>query len=205
MKDKQDYIRDIAEMRLMMERSSRFMSLSGLAGVMAGIYALIGAFIAYRVLGLEVTASGHSSGSESADLFMVVILALVVLILAVGTAIYFSSKKAEKRGEKSWNASAKRMVIHMAIPLVAGGILILIALMKGMTEWIAPFSLIFYGLALFNAGKFTYEEVKSLGLIQVALGLLSAYFTGWGLLLWALGFGIAHILYGIYMHYRYER
>jgi hypothetical protein len=208
MKEKEDYIRDIAEMRNMMERSTRFMSLSGLAGVMAGIYALAGAFIAYKFLGFDPginTSDNISSAGIEQNLLKVIILAMVVLVLAVGTAILLSSRKAERSGERSWNPTSRRMVINMAVPLVAGGLLILIAIFKGLTAWVAPFSLIFYGLALFNASKFTYEEVRSLGLIQVVLGLAGAYFTGFALLFWGLGFGIVHIIYGIYMHYRYER
>lgn len=93
----------------------------------------------------------------------------------------------------------------MAIPLIAGGLLILIFISKGLIAFIAPFSLLFYGLALFTAGKFTYDEVKFLGMIQMALGLLSSCFVEYGLLIWAIGFGIVHIIYGVYIHYRYER
>ena len=208
MKEEQDYIRDIAEMRSMMERSSKFLSLSGLAGVMAGIYALVGAFIAYRIFYFnpdEILYDTMTSGSLSSGLLKVIVLAIIILILAVGTAFLLSYRKSVKRHEKFWNPTARRLMINMAVPLLAGGILILILLAKGLIGLIAPFTLIFYGLALYNASKFTYEEVKSLGLIQVGLGLISTYFVGYGLLFWALGFGVVHIIYGIYMYYRYER
>jgi uncharacterized membrane protein len=138
-------------------------------------------------------------------LLKVIFLAIIILILAIGTAIFLSYKKANKRGEKLWNATAKRLLMNMAVPLVAGGLLILVLISKGLIGLIAPFTLIFYGLALYNASKFTYQEVKSLGLVQIGFGLISAYFVGYGLLFWALGFGLVHIIYGIYMHYRYER
>jgi len=208
MKEQQDYIRDIAEMRSMMERSSKFLSLSGLAGVMAGIYALLGAFIAYQFLHYNPDRfSGYNAenGLLSADLLKLILLALCVLALAVGTAIFLSANKAKKSGEKIWNATSRRLLAHMAVPLVAGGLLILAIISKGLPGLVAPFSLIFYGLALFNASKFTYEEVKSLGLIEIGLGLFSAWFVEYGLICWAVGFGIVHIVYGIYMHYRYER
>jgi len=208
MKEQQDYIRDIAEMRSMMERSSKFLSLSGLAGVMAGIYALLGAFVAYQFLHYNpdrYDSYNTDNGLLSADLLKLIVLALCVLVLAVGTAIFLSTNKAKKRGEKIWNATSRRLLAHMAVPLVAGGLLILVMISKGLPGFVAPFSLIFYGLALFNASKFTYEEVKSLGLIEIGLGLFSAWFVEYGLLCWAVGFGIVHIVYGIYMHYRYER
>jgi uncharacterized membrane protein YidH (DUF202 family) len=195
-------------MRSMMERSSKFLSLSGLAGIMAGIYALAGAYIAYKIFYFnpdEIVYNTIRSGSVSSSLLQVILLAVLILVLALGTAIYLSYKKADKRGEKLWNPTARRLMINMAVPLVVGGLLILILISKGLIGLVAPFTLIFYGLALYNASKFTYEEVRSLGLIEIALGLVSSYFVGYGLLFWALGFGVVHIIYGIYMHYRYER
>lgn len=208
MKAEQDYIRDIAEMRSMMERSSKFLSLSGWAGIMAGIYALSGAFIAYRILYFnpdEIVYDTIKSGNLSFSLLKVMLLAITILVLALGTAIFLSYKKAGKRGEKLWNPITKRLLLNMAVPLAAGGILILILVSKGLIGLIAPFTLLFYGLALYNASKFTYEDIRVLGLVEIGLGLVSTIFIGYGLIFWALGFGVAHIIYGIYMHYRYER
>ena len=97
------------------------------------------------------------------------------------------------------------MLIHMAVPLVTGGLLLLLLLSAGLVGLLAPFSLLFYGLALYNAGQFTYQEVRTLGLLEIGLGLLGTYFIAYGLLCRALGFGVLHILYGIYIHYKYER
>lgn len=204
MKEEQDYIRDIAQIRAIMERSSKFLSLAGWAGIMAGLYALAGAYIAYEILDFNPDRLIYDLPQPS-SLQKIIGLAIIILFLAIGTAIILSYNKANKRGEKLWNAIVKRLVINMAVPLVVGGLLILILISKGLIGLIAPFTLLFYGLALYNAGRFTYELIKSLGLIQIILGLLSAYYTEYGLVCWALGFGVAHILYGIYMHYRYER
>lgn len=208
MKEEQEYIRDIAEIRSMMERSTKFLSLSGWAGIMAGIYALAGAYVAYAVFGfnpngIDYRASNPESGNSA--LLNVIFLAVSILLLAVGTAISLSSKNANKKGEKIWNATSRRLLGSMAVPLVAGGLLALIFIAKDLVGLVAPATLIFYGLALFSASKFTYEDVKYLGLIQVALGLIGAYFISWSLLLWAFGFGLVHIGYGIYIHFKYER
>lgn len=204
MKEDRDYIQDLGEIRSMMERSSKFLSLAGWAGIMAGIYALSGAYIAYNVLDFYPDEIIYGS-IESSKFLMVLSLAILILVLAIGTAIVLSCKKAKKRGEKAWNATSKMLVAHMAVPLVAGGILILIFLAKGFLGFIAPLTLLFYGLALYNASKFTYDDVKFLGLIQIVLGLISTWFIEYGLLFWAIGFGVVHIMYGIYMHIRYER
>ena len=207
MKEEQDYIRDITEIRSMMERSSKFLSLPGWSGILAGIYALAGAYIAYSVFDFSPADLVYSNapGSLSSCLWKVVSLGLIILILAIGSAVYLSYKKANKKGEKLWNPTTRRLLIHMAVPLITGGLLILILISKGLIGLVAPFTLLFYGLALYNFSKFTFEEVKTLGLIEISLGLISSYFTGYGLLFWALGFGLAHVLYGIFIHYRYER
>lgn len=207
MKKEQDYVRDLAEIRSMMERSSKFMSLSGWAGILAGIYALIGAYFAHQVLGIypmEENSYAPQTGRLS-EYLPVIMLALVIAVLALGTAIFLSHQKAVKRGESAWNTTSKRLLVHMAIPLVTGGVLILILLSKGLIILAAPLSLIFYGIALYNASKFTFEVLKYLGLIQIVFGLAGACFPGYGLLLWAVGFGVFHMVYGTYMHLKYER
>lgn len=204
MKEEQDYIQDLAEIRSMMERSSKFLSLSGLAGVMAGIYALIGAYIVYSVFNFNPNEITYSS-LDSSSLSMVIFLAIAVLILTIGTAIVLSWKKAQKRDENVWNATSRRMIANMAVPLSAGSIFILLLLSKDLVGLIAPSTLLFYGLALYNASKFTYNDMKFLGLIQMGLGLAGVWLIEYGLMFWAIGFGVVHIIYGIYMHLKYER
>lgn len=208
MKEQRDYTQDLSDIRSMMERSSKFLSLSGLAGVLAGIYALAGAWFAYSVLGLstqELPTGYLDSTASPANITQLILLAVIILVLAIGTAIVLSWMKANKRGESAWNATSKRMIANMSVPLVTGGLLILILLSKNILVLIAPLSLIFYGVALYNASKFSYDDVKYLGIVQIGLGLLAALYTNYGLLLWAIGFGVIHIVYGIYMHIRYER
>ncbi|MBI3124774.1 MAG: hypothetical protein HYZ10_10265 [Ignavibacteriales bacterium] len=204
MKEEQDYIRDIAEIRSMMERSSKFASLSGLSGILAGIYALAGAFIVYHYYSFNpdsVDYTNYSAGS----LINVIAIALIILILALGSAISLSNKKGKQRGEKIWNATSRRLIANMAVPLLAGGILILIFLAKGLVGLIIPSTLLFYGLAIYNASRFTFGEMKFMGLLQIGLGLISAYFIEFSLFIWAFGFGVVHIAYGTYMHFKYER
>lgn len=198
MKEKRDYIRDITQMHTLMERSSRFMSLSALACILVGVYALSGALIAYQFLDFDLAEQANLAEE-------VIFLAITILILAIGTAIILSRKKANRNGERTWNPTVRRLLLNMAVPLIAGGLLILLLIAKGMIGLVAPFSLLFYGLALFNASKFSFDELRSLGLIEIVLGLVGSYFVEFGLLFWALGFGVVHIIYGIYLHYKYER
>jgi len=208
MKTEQEYIKDLTEIRSMMERSSKFLTLTGWPGIMAGVYALGGAFIGYRLFyhSTEGVMFNTLAIQEiSANVWNIFLLGLLILTLAVGTAIYIPYQKAKLTGDKIWNAAARRMVTNMAIPLLAGGIFILIIFFKGLLVLVAPLTLIFYGLALINASKYTYDEVRLLGLVQIGLGLLATYFIGYGLLFWALGFGVVHIIYGLFMHLNYEK
>lgn len=202
-----DYIKDISEIRNIMERSSRFMSLSGLSGVMAGIYALIGAFLAYKLFYFsdEILYRSISRGALSGKVLNLMLLALSVLVLAIGTGIWLSHQKAKKHNYKMWDATAKRMIVNLAIPLVTGGIFVLIMFSKGLIGLIAPCTLIFYGLSLINASKYTYTDIRYLGFCEIVLGLLSSYYIGFGLLFWAIGFGLLHIVYGTVMYFKYEK
>lgn len=206
--EQKDYIKDITEIRSMMERSSKFLSLSGWAGIMAGIYALAGAWLAHTVLEFspdEVVVASYTGTDYANGLYKLVLLAAVILVMAISTAIYLSGRKAARRNEKLWNATSRRLLANMAVPLVAGGLFILILITKGLIGLLAPLTLIFYGISLYIASKFSYDDLKVLGLANIALGLMGAWFIGYGLLFWSLGFGVGHIAYGIYVHYKYEK
>jgi hypothetical protein len=129
----------------------------------------------------------------------------VTLVLSLITAVLLSQSKARKAKLKVWDATAKRLLINMMVPLAAGGLLTLILVAKGFVGLMAPLTLIFYGLALYNASKFTYEEIRSLGLMEIVLGLVGVQWPESGIWCWALGFGVLHIVYGFYLHYRYEQ
>jgi len=174
MKKEQDYKKDISEIRAMMERSSRFMSLSGWAGILAGLYALTGTGIAYFLLGFwPAELSGNAGGTSVSDLKNLILLAIIILVLAVGTAVLLSARKARIKSESVWNASSRRLLVAVSIPLFSGGLLILVFISLGLYGLLAPLTLLFYGMALYNAGNFTYKEVRILGLILIVLGLLS--------------------------------
>lgn len=206
MSNNTDYLKDLSEIKAIMQRSSRFISLSGLSGVLAGTYALVGAYLAYSLLYQESDVFSYrvvtTDFSTTAQLFTI---AIGVLILSILSGIWFTTRKARRENLPVWDQQAKRLLINLFIPLAAGGILCLILVNKGYIGIIAPLTLIFYGLALVNASKFTLSEIRSLGLLEIALGLLASHFIGYGLLFWALGFGILHIIYGGWMYIKYEK
>ena len=199
------YLEDLSEIKNLMQRSSRFLSLSGLSGIMAGVYALIGAFIAYNLL-LNKKVYIRMQSAENAELVLKLLaIAATVALLAIITAYILTRKKALANKQALWDQTTKQMLIHFLIPLVTGGLFGLILLNHEHYGILAPISLIFYGLALVNTSKFTLDTVKYLGISEIIVGLLSAIYVGYGLLFWAIGFGLLHIIYGGIMYFKEER
>lgn len=197
-----DYLKDIQDIKSMMAQSSQFISLSGFSGVIAGVYALIGAYFANYII--ENDRSYYIT-FESTTFKILLLDAIIVLLLSIGTAYLLTVRKAHKMGEKVWNPTSKRLVINFCIPLITGGIFSILLLKSGYYGLIAPITLMFYGLACVNASKYTLRDVRYLGITLIILGLIATEFPGYGLYFWVAGFGICHILYGSIMHYKYDR
>lgn len=196
----EDYLKDISEIKNLMSKSSKFISLSGLSGILAGIYALIGAFFAYKKLSVDSYVNSES------DLFLFVIIDLLLVgFFSIGTAIFLTTKKAKNNNEKIWDPLTRRLLFNFILPLLVGGIYMLIILEQQKYGQTAALMLLFYGLALFNASKFTLGDVKYLGVTQIILGLLCAALPGYGFWFWVIGFGIMHIIYGGVMYFKYDR
>jgi hypothetical protein len=205
MKD-QDIHAELSSIRDLMERSAKFISLSGLSGVMAGVYAIIGAALGRMVLKEEWVALDRD---HYVDEYLVIaklfFIAFAVLILSIGTGVWLSIRKAKKNGQPFWNTGSKRLLIHMAIPLVSGGLFTFILIYRGYYGIVAPATLVFYGLALVAGSHYTYSGVKGLGILEILLGLLCALMPGYGLIFWTVGFGLLHIIYGTVMHFKYDK
>jgi hypothetical protein len=210
MESKQNYYDDLKTIKKIMEESSRFLSLSGLSGLFAGLTALIGGAIAYTVfLKSNFFDNGEFFRNLSPGELGILKLqlfsdALIVLILSIGVSLFFSYRKSVSHGLKIWTPVSKRLLTSLIVPLVSGGLLIAIIYFNGQWQLIIPSMLIFYGLALVNACKFTYNELFYMGLIEICTGLAAAVFPEYGIFFWCFGFGILHIFYGVFMYRKYE-
>jgi len=205
----QKHLDDISLIRNMMERSSRFISLSGLSGIFAGIFALLGSFFGFwytqeiNTIGTTIFFHTISLGQEIN--LVIILTAALVFFFAISFGSYFTTKKAGKKNLPIWDLSTKRLVINLLLPLIPGGIFCLILLFTNHLEFVAGATLLFYGMALINAGHFTLHDIKYLGAIQMGLGIFAALFTQYSLYIWSLGFGLLHVVYGVLMYYKYER
>ncbi|MDX9751191.1 MAG: hypothetical protein RBT71_08955 [Flavobacteriales bacterium] len=205
---------DLQHIRSLMDRSTRFLSLSGLSGVFAGACALAGAFVAQRYIArhfdilVDPLRYGTSAEVRTAywqHVSFLVAVALSVLVLALLGAFWFTWRRSRKLGHSLFDRTAIRLAVNMLVPLAAGGIFCLALLYYGLPGLVPSATLLFYGLALLNASKYTLDEIRWLGLSEVVLGLIAAFWIGAGLLFWAIGFGVLHIFYGGLMYLRHDR
>jgi hypothetical protein len=207
MSQNESYQQDLESIRNLMERSVKFLSLSGLSGILAGVYALVGALVAYYIVHFPLSPLDYRQESmRDADVIIKLLgIAVAVLVLSIITGYALASNKAKRQGVQVWNTTSKRLVINLSIPLVTGALFILILLWHGHYGVAAPACLVFYGLALLNASANLFDEIRYLGYCEIALGLVCALLPGYGLFFWAAGFGVLHILYGTLMYKKYDR
>ncbi len=206
MDNQQEQLEALQEIRGIMDRTSRFISLSGLSGIAAGVSALIGAAAVQNYLNkysISYSDTGGTILSNEANFFLIS-LTFIVFMLALSSACYFTLRNAHKSKQKVWNNQTERMLINLFIPIAAGGIFCAILLYHHLLYLIAPVMLVFYGLALLNASKYTLSDIRYLGMLEILLGLSAGFFVQYGLLTWTIGFGLLHIVYGTLVYFKYE-
>jgi hypothetical protein len=214
MDKRNEQLEHLSEIRSLMERSSRFISLSGLSGVAAGVFALIGATAVYIYFDIfpfdenlvyyaDVVAAEKRWGIDYLTFFF--LDAALVFIFAVAGGIFFTTRKAKQKGQKIWDKLTQKLLLNLLIPLATGGINCLALMKHGEFGLVAPATLVFYGLALVNGGKYTLSDIHYLGLSEIVLGLIALFYIGYGLEFWAIGFGVLHIIYGTVMYFKYEK
>lgn len=202
-----DVLKEIGQIRSLMERSSKFISISGLSGVLIGIFAIVGAAAGYATLyGFESQfAYRDYYVTDSTVVGKLILIAIVVLSASLFVGWWMARKKAKRVGQSIWNRASRALLWAVAVPLVTGGLLSLILIMRGDYGLIASTLLIFYGLALCAGSTFTFKEVRWLGMMEIGLGLITLAWPGYGLWFWVVGFGLLHIIYGLIVHNRYEK
>ena len=210
MNQSDQHLEDIKVIKKIMEESSRFLSLSGLSGIVAGLLAIAGAVVANLIItGTSLAEEWYSvpfAGEATGTRTIILLLAdmAVVLVLSLAAAVFFSTRKARKSGHNAWTPVTRRMLASLLLPLVTGGLFILITLSRVPASITVASTLIFYGLAVISAGKFTFGEIHWLGVLEVMTGLICLLLPQWSVFIWAVGFGIIHIGYGLFMHLRYK-
>lgn len=207
MNHQQDQLEALHDIRNIMDRSSRFISLSGLSGISAGLTALAGAAVVVWYLdNHNIAYQGNYDNTLNQEVILILLsVALGVLIVALGLASFFTIRRARNNNQRIWDSKSQRLVVNLAIPLAAGGVFCAVLLYHSILYLVAPAMLVFYGLALINGSKYTFSDIRYLGICELVLGLFTSFFVGYGLLSWIIGFGVLHIVYGALVYFKYER
>lgn len=201
----QDAYNTLNEIRNMMEKSTRFVSLSGFSSILIGIYACIAAVIAYYILG-SYTPIPMLNVNTTTKLQLLGLFASILIALCIATVILMCKYKARKNNQViSFDFNTKRLLWNFFLPLVVGGILCLSFIWQGHYGLTSSIMLIFYGIALISASNYTYSNTRYLGYAEILLGLADSFIDHYALLFWVIGFGIFHIIYGVIFHLKYEK
>jgi hypothetical protein len=211
----EESLQALHDIRGIMERSARFLSLSGWSGVWAGCTALAGAAIGHAWLPPGLLRYNYLTGTATDDaapycfcgegFYRPLLLALAIFIVALAGGYYFTWRKMRRQGTSLWNHASRQMMWAVAVPLITGGIFVLGFMRYNHPIYIAPACLAFYGLALVNGSKHTLTDIRYLGYLEILLGTVCLFVPGWGLYFWIAGFGILHILYGMIMWNKYDK
>lgn len=219
MSDKaKEQLEHLSQIRSLMEESTQFLSLSGLSGVFAGVFALIGGWLArfdyftvvapmeqWMIQGRTDAAAAMGESYIIARIKVLLLIGVCVLAASLAVGLILTASKAKKQNKQLVTKASIKMFINLLIPLAAGGIFCLSLIYNGYFGAVAPATLIFYGLALINGSKYTYRDIRYLGILEIALGLVSSFYIGYGLWFWMIGFGVLHIVYGLAMYLKYDR
>lgn len=208
MDNKQEHLENLSEIRSLMERSSSFISLSGLSGIIAGIMGFLMAILLYTKLGEYLSRSyivKVSPAERQEQIIFTLIVSVIVLAVTFASTFFLTTRKAKKAGLPVWGEHAKNMLVNLFVPLITGGIFCLFLLINNFDFIVLPSMIIFYGLALLNAAKYTLHEVKWLGISEIVTGLAALLLIDYAILFFAVGFGLMNIIYGAIMYFRHER
>ncbi len=205
MEKHEEQLAAIQEMRDMMDQATRFKSISGLSGILAGILTFVCIYTIYLVTGISPFESEALDRMWLSSSHALILCFISLLIVCIGIGFYLAMRNANKSVKSAWDNAAKRLAFSLAIPVFTGGIFSMLLARFGLIAIAAPATLLFYGMGLVSASKYTLDAVRTVGLLFIFLGLLATYFLTYGLLIWTLGFGLLHVIYGFIIYVKYER
>ncbi len=208
MTEKIDPKQELNEIRRIMERSTSFISLSGLSGISAGIVGILTYFFVYsRTNYLFEENPNFATTTEGLSYLLKLLIPTACASLATAFlfVLYFSARNAKANNQPLWNKSSKQLVANLFIPLIAGGAFCISLLVHSYLDMLAPTMVVFYGLALLNASKYTLEEIRWLGITEICIGLIACFYTELGPWAWLFGFGILNCICGVVMYFKHEQ
>ena len=146
--DRNKAIESVNEIKELMERSSKFVSLSGMTAVLAGVYALAGAYVAGQLLRSEDNREG------------LIMVASLVLIVSVVTACILSWYKAKKMRQKLFSKLTCRIAWNFSLPLLTGGLFCIALLLREHYGLVSSVMLLSSIISFFHTVNKTTFHIK---------------------------------------------
>lgn len=172
----------LAYIRQTMESASTFTALSGWGLVAVGIVGLASAGLAWR--------------SAVPERLSVWVPAALVGVVCAGVA---NGLKARRLDMPLWSGSFRK-VAWVMVPVLAAGALLTVALVGADARHLLPGTwLALYGAGVTAGGTFSLRAVRWMGLALIVLGALALWQPQYSILFLATGFGVLHILFGLYL------
>jgi len=205
----QKHLENLSELKSILSKNTRFLSFSGLSGVIAGITALAGEYLFYNLyLATFSSSSNYADVRNLADMklfYSALLIALSIIGISVIVGVILARKKIRMQGSTVNRDLLKNTLIHILVPILVGGAICFVASFTDHFIYIPAFLLIFYGLGLFNGSRFSFDDLKIVGLVFMGLGLITYAYPNLSMWTWGLGFGVGHILYGLRVYFVHDR
>lgn len=165
-----------------MESASTFTALSGWGLFAVGVVGLLAAFLAWR-----------AGAPEKLTIWLP---AALVGIACAGIA---NASKARRLQMPLWSGSFRKVAWVMT-PVLLAGALVTFALVGANVRYLLPGTwLALYGAGVTAGGTFSLRAVRWMGLALIVLGGLALRVPQQGIVFLAVGFGILHIMFGLYL------
>ena len=172
---------DLRFIRQTMANAGAFTAVSGLGSMLVGLTALVAAAISRPLF--------HGAGW--------IVAWLAEAAVAIGISLWASQAKAKRLGVPLWSAVARKFVLALLPPLVAGGVLTAALWHFGYAPLIPGVWLLLYGTAVVTGGSFSVSSVPLMGYCFMVLGGVAlALPLAWAWLPLGVGFGGLHLIFG---------
>jgi len=174
------------------------LSLHGKTGVIVGIFSLLFIYFIQYFTG----EFSHSNGIFSVlpISFVEVILvgiSIIFILISYLLVVFINKRRRKKHHLTGWEVSSKKIRLTFLIHIIIGGILLFFYLKYGYLKYIIPTSILLYGVACIIVNKFTIGKTNILGVFFLINTVISFLAPNYQFQLWAVSFGVYHIIYGI--------
>jgi hypothetical protein len=173
--------------RATMESATAFTGVSGKGYVLAGVSALIAAWLASRQT-TPVTWLG---------------VWMLELLLAGSVALLMTAHKTEKQGKSLWTANGRKLLLAFIPAMLVGGVLTLALFLRNDLTLLPGIWLSIYGAAVTTAGAHSVRIVPVMGTAFMVLGALVLLFPLPTDLMLGIGLGGLHIGFGLLLWRNY--